>query len=139
MLVYDREQPKIWHPDFYLPNFAIYIEYYGGAGQRDYDRGIDRKTGVYAANGLDVIPIYPWTFLDEWQDYIVDSLEAITTRRMDLLPKGSYARRPMTQLAPREPPMADTYARQPRQVGYPPHRYAERVPGSSGRRGTYRL
>ena len=85
VLVTDQDKPKIWHPDFYLPEFAAYIEYYGLAGNHDYNRGIQRKTAVYAANGLDVVPVYLWTFHDDWQGYIIESLHDISTRRLAAL------------------------------------------------------
>ena len=90
-LVTDQGKPKIWHPDFYLPEFAAYIEYYGLAGDHDYNRGIQLKTSVYAANGLDVVPVYPWTFHDDWQGYIIESLHDISTRRLAALDQKRYS------------------------------------------------
>lgn len=51
------------------------------AGHPDYDAGIRRKTAAYAANGLDVIPIYPSSFRTDWQAYLMDELRGITARR----------------------------------------------------------
>jgi hypothetical protein len=46
-----------WYPDFHLPEFETYIEYYGLAGKQDYDKGIKTKEAVYSKMGLDVISV----------------------------------------------------------------------------------
>ena len=81
VLVQDGGKPKIWHPDFYLPEFAVYLEYFGLAGNREYDLGVKRKIGIYRDMGMDVVPVYPWTFCDDWQGYIVRNLRMILQRR----------------------------------------------------------
>lgn len=70
---YDKQ--RIWYPDFYLPEFGSYIEYYGLAGRQMYDRGIKTKEDVYTRMSLDVIPVFPWTFNDNWQGYIMSELK----------------------------------------------------------------
>ena len=32
-----EHKPRIWYPDFYLPEFGTYIEYFGLAGRQNYD------------------------------------------------------------------------------------------------------
>lgn len=61
VVVTHHGKTKIWHPDFLLPDFGLYVEYYGLAGRPDYDRGIEEKTKAYADAGLQVIPVYPST------------------------------------------------------------------------------
>lgn len=90
VLVTDRDKPKIWYPDFYLPEFAAYIEYYGFVGNQNYDHGIERKKKVYSAMGLEVIAVYPWTFCENWQKYIVNNLYEISRNRLDILLKKTY-------------------------------------------------
>lgn len=85
VLVSDRGRPKIWHPDFHLPEFAVYVEYYGLAGNPDYDKGIEKKTSVYSSMGIDVIAVYPWTFNIDWQEYLLESLCKISKRRTETL------------------------------------------------------
>ena len=89
VLVTDKGKPKIWHPDFYLPEFATYIEYYGLAGNPDYDAGIERKTRVYGNMGIDVVPIYPWSFKDGWPNSLLDEIQTVAARRTEAL----YAKR----------------------------------------------
>jgi len=74
-------RPRIWYPDFYLPEFGSYIEYYGMAGQKNYDKGIKLKETVYSKMGMEVVPVYPWMFAENWQDYIMKELKRSTTRR----------------------------------------------------------
>ena len=69
-----KSQPRIWYPDFYLPEFKTYIEYYGMAGHKQYDRGIKTKESTYTKTGIDVISVYPWMFSKDWQGYIMREL-----------------------------------------------------------------
>ena len=77
----DYGKPRIWYPDFYLPEVGSYIEYYGLAGRENYDRGIKRKEEAYSRAGLTVIPVYPWTFGHDWERYIMKELERTSLQR----------------------------------------------------------
>lgn len=85
VLVIDAGKPKLWHPDFFLPEFAVYIEYYGLAGDPDYDHGIARKTAVYAEMGLAVIALFPEHLQGAWQGYLLDALGEIVQVRVETL------------------------------------------------------
>lgn len=84
------DKPRIWYPDFYLPEFGVYIEYYGLVGKQNYDEGIKRKEVAYAKMGLDVVPVYPWTFADDWQGYLMKELEHVTRQRYGNLMAKPY-------------------------------------------------
>jgi len=87
------KKPRIWYPDFYLPEFGTYIEYFGLVGRQSYDRGIKTKEATYSKMGLAVIPIYPWRFAENWQGYIMKELERITIGRyMNLTSKPYWSR-----------------------------------------------
>lgn len=88
VFISDEEKTKIWYPDFFLPEYAVYIEYYGMAGNADYDKGIKKKTEVYASIGIDVIPIFPDTFNGEWRAYIIKQIVEILKRRMNDIEKN---------------------------------------------------
>jgi len=90
LLVNSDQKPRIWYPDFYLPEFATYIEYYGLAGNQNYDDGIRRKETLYSKAGLAVIPVYPWTFSQNWKGYIMNNLERITINRYKNLMAKTY-------------------------------------------------
>jgi hypothetical protein len=81
LLINADRKPRILYPDFYLPEFAAYIEYYGLVGKQNYDDGIKRKETQYSKAGLAVIPVYPWTLSENWEGYIMNELERITTHR----------------------------------------------------------
>lgn len=76
-----QDKPRIWYPDFYLPGFGSYIEYYGMVGKKSYDRGVKTKEIVYSKSGLHVIPVYPWMFNDNWQRYIMKELKTSSRRQ----------------------------------------------------------
>ena len=90
VLINFDSKPRIWYPDIRLPEFGTYIEYFGLAGRQNYDRGIKRKEVVYAKMGLDVIPVYPWTFAENWQGYVMDELEQAAIRRYRTLMAKPY-------------------------------------------------
>ena len=80
VVVTHHGKTKIWHPDFFLPDFGLYVEYYGLAGQPDYDRGIEEKTKAYVGAGLQVIPVLSQHLRNEWPTYLA---EAVINRSMD--------------------------------------------------------
>lgn len=84
------DKTRIWYPDFYLPAFASYIEYFGMVGKESYDEGIKTKLSTYQQMGMDVISIYPWTFSGDWQQYIMNELEKTTLRRYNDLKSKKY-------------------------------------------------
>jgi len=80
-----HEKLRIWYPDYYLPEFGVYIEYFGLVGRQSYDEGVKAKETQYSKTGLAVIPVYPWTFAGNWQEYIMKELEQISLRRYESL------------------------------------------------------
>ncbi len=90
-------KPRIWYPDFFLPEYGLYIEYYGRTGDPDYDRGILEKTAAYEASGLEVIPIYPHHLTSSWPDQLAREIREITQYRANALdamlgPRSSYSK-----------------------------------------------
>lgn len=92
VFIKDGEKSRIYYPDFYLPEFALYIEYYGMAGNQSYDRCVEHKKSIYDEMGLDVISVYPWTFCDDWQGYLMDSMYQVSNRRLGDLDRKGYRR-----------------------------------------------
>ena len=78
------------YPDFYLPEFKTYIEYYGLAGDPDYERGIKKKELSYQKSEMDVISLYPRTFREDWRGYIMQELESNILRRYHNLMAKPY-------------------------------------------------
>jgi hypothetical protein len=69
-----RGVTKTFRPDFYLPDLDVYIEYYGRAGNEEYDRRTRKKQAAYSASGLAVISIYPWDLCQNWPTYLTRRL-----------------------------------------------------------------
>ena len=78
LVSHPKDKPRIWYPDFYLPEFGTYIEYFGLSGKQHYDQGIKVKQSIYLKMGLSVIPVFPWTFNEDWEGYIMKELERKT-------------------------------------------------------------
>jgi len=68
-------QTRCLKPDFYLPQSNVYIEYFGRAGNDDYDQRAKQKQCIYAANGLRVIAVYPWNLVQNWPKYLLQQLK----------------------------------------------------------------
>jgi len=76
VLIYQTDgKQRLWYPDFQLPEFSTYIEYFGMVGNPEYDRGIKVKETAYAYMGLSVIPVYPHMFSENWENYIMKELK----------------------------------------------------------------
>jgi len=99
----EGDRPRIWYPDFYLPEFGVYIEYYGMVGEPDYDRGVKVKESVYSRNSMDVIPVYPWMLSKNWKGYIMNKIERSIAER-----HRAFASKPYQ---PRARLVADGYTR----------------------------
>lgn len=83
---------RIWYPDFYLPEFKSYIEYYGMAGKPCYDQGIKQKESVYSKMGLDVVSVYPWMFKEDWKGYLMKGLKRNIDRQYRSFIRAPYWR-----------------------------------------------
>jgi len=90
-----ENKTRIWYLDFYLPEFGVYAEYYGMAGDKNYNQGIKVKETAYSKNGLEVIPVYPWMFSEDWQGYIMRELKRTVKRRYRNLKAKPYWSRPI--------------------------------------------
>lgn len=83
-LVRDEQQKqRIWYLDFYLPEFGMYVEYFGIINNPEYDKGIRKKRNVYSKMGMDVIEIYPQMFAENWKGYIINKIEDRVQRQYD--------------------------------------------------------
>ena len=104
VLVYHpRDKPRIWYPDFYLPEFGTYIEYFGLSGKQQYDQGIRVKESIYSKMGLSVIPVYPWTFAENWEGYIMNELKRKTVDSFNNLMSKPYWKQRGSGLQPCAP------------------------------------
>ena len=84
LLVYDRDphQPRIWYPDFGLPDYSIYLEYFGIEGDGAYDERTRYKLDTYARQKIAVVPIYPSTLRGNYEKQIIGEIHQYTTQRL---------------------------------------------------------
>jgi hypothetical protein len=86
--VVDDDKTKIWHPDFYLNDYHIIIEYFGMNGNAQNARLNDYKRHVYRANKYDLIEIYPEDFERNWRERISRGIyDTLEQRLMDYMSK----------------------------------------------------
>lgn len=77
----DKGRPRIWSPDFYLPEMGVYIEVMGPHSNYEY------RMKVYEGNRIPIIFIDPYNDL-YWTNKIKDQLWIIHNDRYALL-KGN--------------------------------------------------
>lgn len=67
----DNGRLRRLRPDFYLPNQDLVVEYFGRAGNRDYDERTRKKLTLYHRNAIDILAVYPWTLHDDWPNHLL--------------------------------------------------------------------
>jgi len=83
LLVLDRGQSRIWYPDFTLPKESIYLEYFGLAGNVEYDRGIHHKLLTYEENDFSVVAIYPIQLKKpNWEYALLEQIDSVLDSRL---------------------------------------------------------
>ena len=80
-LVEDNFKLKIWYPDFYLPDFKVYVEYFGLQNDAGYRERTAHKMQVYAENKLDLVPVFPEN-LRQLEPYLLGGIERILKGRV---------------------------------------------------------
>ena len=63
--VFDSRGRRVGVPDFYLPDFGVYVEYWGLVGRdRGYEDRMARKIERYLRSGVRVVSLYPGDLRD---------------------------------------------------------------------------
>ncbi len=75
LAVEDRDQIRVWYPDFRLPEYGIIIEYFGMNGDRAYDERTAHKISTYEEAGIDGIYLRESSFSGNWQEQILERIE----------------------------------------------------------------
>ena len=58
-------ESEMSRPDFYLPAYGVYVEYWGLVGKdRGYEDRMARKTERYLRSGVRVVSLYPGDLRD---------------------------------------------------------------------------
>ena len=93
LLVNDYGKRRLWYPDYTLPEYATIIEYFGGVGDEDYNRGIFRKTKAYSELYLNLIPMFPDSFEGNWQARTIEKIgQGLENRVRSFYGKVGYGR-----------------------------------------------
>jgi hypothetical protein len=89
--VHDQQNNlRIWYPDFYLPEYSIYLEYNGVNGNLDYDIGKAKRESTYKRNGLEVINIGHHIQPCQLENYILNRIYGIQKLRYSKIKSRIY-------------------------------------------------
>ena len=77
VFVYDeKDRPRVWTPDFYIPKLGMHIEVCGSEGF-DYKY----KEKIYKENGYHVIFLHVYKDPEKWKNYLVKTIMEIEDSR----------------------------------------------------------
>jgi hypothetical protein len=78
VFVYDeKERPRVWTPDFYIPRLGMYIEV---CGSEDFD--YDYREKIYQKNGFHVIFVHVYKEA-KWKSFLVKKIMENEEQRHD--------------------------------------------------------
>jgi len=82
VLVQDQEYQRIWYPDFGLPKYSIFIEYFGMENDPVYDERTKHKLEAYRKSEIDVISVYPSHLAGNYERYILQEILRTMSHRL---------------------------------------------------------
>lgn len=83
LAVIDRGKTRIWYPDFYLPEYAMIIEYFGVNGDSGYNERTKHKVDVYKQAGIEGLFLNESSLKGDWPNKIMGQVEDILKSRLD--------------------------------------------------------
>lgn len=78
-IVDDKNRPRIWAPDFFLPELGVYLEV---CGSEDFDYEYRKK--IYASNKIQVVFIHAFK-KKLWCDFLLRQLKEIQLKRDEII------------------------------------------------------
>jgi len=75
LAIKDREQVRIWYPDFTLPEYNMIIEYFGMNRDPAYSQQMAHKMFAYKEADIDGIYLLESSLAGNWQEQILDKIE----------------------------------------------------------------
>jgi len=73
VFVYDeKNRPRVWTPDFYIPKLGMHIEV---CGSKDFD--YDYRKKIYRENGYHVIFVHTYKEKEKWKNHLVNKIKQI--------------------------------------------------------------
>jgi len=77
VFVYDeKDRPRVWAPDFYLPKLGMYVEV---CGSESFNYEYREK--IYKKNGYPVIFVHFYKKEEKWQNYLIARIREIEEKR----------------------------------------------------------
>lgn len=76
----DKERPRVWTPDFYVPALGIYIEVVGDGENPNYSW----RQEIYAKNKVPIIFIAPYQNY-AWKEEVLNDIEVIHQMRWETI------------------------------------------------------
>ena len=77
VFVYDeKEKPRVWTPDFYIPKLGMYIEVCGMKRE-----GYDYREKIFMKNGYNVVFLHLFKKENMWKKYLVKRIMEIEDHR----------------------------------------------------------
>lgn len=86
----EQHKPRIWYPDFCLPTFGIYVEFYGHTGDPSYDSFRTKKEQVYKDVGVEVIAIDPSVPEHRLDSFLINQIYRVQARRYEGIKSKVY-------------------------------------------------
>lgn len=72
----DKERPRVWTPDFYVPKLGMFFEV---CGSKDFDYEYREK--IYKKNGYQVIFVHMYKEKKMWKNYMLKRIMEIEEQR----------------------------------------------------------
>lgn len=77
VFVYDeKDRPRVWTPDFYIPKLGIYIEV---CGSEDFN--YDYRDKIYRKNGIFAVFLHSYKEKGKWKTYLIKKIMEIEEYR----------------------------------------------------------
>jgi len=66
----DKNRPRVWSPDFYIPELGMYVEVQGSK-----DVNYDYRKTIYKKNGIPIIFIHFFKDEEKWKNYFIVTMK----------------------------------------------------------------
>ncbi len=76
----EKDRPRVWTPDFYLPELGIYIEV---CGSKNFD--YEYRAKIYKKNRVPLIFIHRFKDKKYWQKYLREKISEIHRNRWEII------------------------------------------------------
>lgn len=81
IFVYDeKDRPRVWTPDFYLPELGVFIEV---CGSKNFN--YNYRSEIYNKNRVPIIFIHQFKRDDDWRKYLRKRLDEIHNKRWEII------------------------------------------------------